>query len=180
MMRVFYRDDTLTIRSMEKEDARVIYDTYLSYGWHPKIETYENYLSEQEQGRRVVFIAEYMGAVAGICTLVLHPTEGPWAGRGCPEIEDLCVFFHVHNKGIGSRLLDAAEAEAARRADRVYLAVGVHSGYGPAQRLYVKRGYNFDGSGVWYKGKPLEPYAPCVNDDDLLMFMSKEIHKEQP
>jgi hypothetical protein len=55
----------------------------------------------------------------------------------------------------------------------VYLAVGVHSGYGPAQRMYVKRGYNFDGSGVWYKGKQLEQYAACVNDDDLLLFMSK-------
>ena len=84
------------------------------------------------------------------------------------------MFFHVHQKGIGSRLLDAVEAEAAKRADMVYLAVGVHSGYGAAQRLYVKRGYNFDGSGVWYKGKQLEQYAPCVNDDALLLFMSKK------
>ena len=60
-------------------------------------------------------------------------------------------------------------------SDTVYLAVGVHSGYGPAQRLYVKRGYNFDGSGVWYQGKQLGQYEPCVNDDDLLLFMSKKI-----
>ncbi len=163
------------IRSMEKADAEVIYRTYQSYGWHPQLETYENYWLEQERHERVVFIAEYAGDVAGICTLVLHPAEGPWAGGGCPEIQDLCVFFHLHGKGIGSMLLDAAEAEAARYADRVYLGVGVHSGYGPAQRLYVKRGYNFDGSGVWYQGKPLAQYAPCVNDDDLLLFMSGEL-----
>ena len=171
----YYRDEALTIRSMVPADAEALYDTYLSYGWHPSMETYENYHSEQERGERLVFIAEYMGSVAGICTLVLHPSEGPWAGRGVPEIVDLCVFFHLHKKGIGSRLLEIAEAEAARRADRVCLAVGVHSGYGPAQRLYVKRGYNFDGSGVWYRGKPLEQYAPCVNDDDLLLFMSKDL-----
>lgn len=53
--------------------------------------------------------------------------------------------------------------------------VGVHSGYGPAQRLYVKRGYNFDGSGVWYQGKQLDQYAPCVNDDDLLLYMAKDL-----
>jgi hypothetical protein len=55
------------------------------------------------------------------------------------------------------------------------LAVGVHSGYGPAQRMYVKRGYNFDGSGVWYKGKQLEQYAPCINDDDLLLYLAKDV-----
>ena len=54
-------------------------------------------------------------------------------------------------------------------------AVGVHSGYGPAQRIYVKRGYVFDGSGVWYQGKQLEQYAPCCNDDDLVLFMIKEL-----
>ena len=174
-MTEYYRDEEITIRSMEQSDAEIFYTTYLSYGWHPQLETYENYYREQTQRRRLVFIAEYRGAVAGICTLVLHPTDGPWGGQKYPEIQDLCVFFHIHRKGIGSRLLDAAEAEAAKRADMVYLAVGVHSGYGPAQRMYVKRGYNFDGSGVWYKGKQLAQYAPCVNDDALLLFMSKTL-----
>ena len=94
-----------------------------------------------------------------------------------PEIVDLTVFFDVHKKGIGNRLLDAAEKEASKISDMVFLAVGVHSGYGPAQRVYVKRGYNFDGSGVWYRGKQLDQYAPCVNDDDLLLFMSKDLKK---
>lgn len=174
-MTSYFSDGTLHIRSMEPSDAAVLYDTYLSYGWHPSMKTYENYCREQARGERLVFIAEHEGAVAGICTLVPRPSEGPWAGRGIPEIVDLCVFFHLHKRGIGSRLLDVAEAEAARYADRVCLAVGVHSGYGPAQRLYVKRGYNFDGSGVWYQGKQLEQYAPCVNDDDLLLFMSKAL-----
>ena len=89
--------------------------------------------------------------------------------------KDLCVFFHIHHRGIGSKLLDIAEQEAARFADHVFLAVGVHSGYGRAQRIYVSRGYNFDGSGVWYKGKQLEQYAECCNDDDLLLFMSKPL-----
>ena len=174
-MTVYFDDGTLRIRSMTREDAQILFDTYASYGWHPSMETYENYLREQEAGRRLVFIAEYEGSVAGICTLVLHPTEGPWANGEWPEIEDLTVFFHLHRRGIGSRLLDIAEAEAAKRADHVYLAVGVHSGYGPAQRIYGKRDYIPDGSGVWYKGKPLEPYAACCNDDELLLFLVKEL-----
>lgn len=172
---IYYRDDKLTIRSMVPEDAKVYYDTYLSYDWHPQMETYENYYREQQKGERLVFVPEYEGKVVGICTLVLHPTEGPWGGQNIPEIVDLCVFFHIHKSGIGSKLLDIAEAEAAKRSDTVFLAVGCHSGYGAAQRLYVRRGYIPDGSGVWYQNRQLEQYAPCVNDDDLLLFMSKNL-----
>lgn len=174
-MKVYYDDGKIKIRSMIKEDASILFTTYHSYGWHPAPETYENYYKEQESNKRLVFIAEYCGKVAGQCTLVQHSTEGPWADKNYPEIEDLCVFFDVHKKGIGNKLLDTAEAEAAKIADTVYLAVGTHSGYGAAQRIYVKRGYNFDGSGVWYQGKQLEQYAPCVNDDDLVLFMSKQL-----
>ena len=172
---IYYQDDKLTIRGMVPEDAKVYYDTYLSYDWHPQIETYENYFREQQSGERLVFVPEYEGKIVGICTLVLHPTEGPWGGQNIPEIVDLCVFFHIHKSGIGSKLLDIAEAEAAKRSDMVFLAVGCHSGYGAAQRIYVKRGYIPDGSGVWYRNKQLEQYAPCVNDDDLLLFMSKKL-----
>lgn len=176
-MTIWYDDGTTRIRSMLPKDARVLYDTYLSYGWHPRLETYEKYYREQEAGARRVFIAEYDGRVSGQCTLLPSADEGPWAGENCPEIQDLTVFFDVHRRGIGSRLLDAAEGEAARVAERVCLAVGVHSGYGAAQRLYVGRGYNFDGSGAWYRGRPLEQYAPCVNDDALLLYMSKELRR---
>ena len=173
VMFVFYDDGKILIRSMEPEDAKTLFDTYLSYGWHPQIETYENYYRDQQQGTRLVFIAEYQGMVKGQCTLHLYPAEGPWSSSNIPEIVDLTVFFDVRGKGIGNRLLDVAEREAARIADRVCLAVGVHSGYGPAQRIYVKRGYIPDGTGVWYHGRVLEQYAPCVNDDDLVLYLSK-------
>ena len=175
-MKTYYDDGTLKIRSMVPEDARILYDTYLSYGWHTQLKIYEDYYKEQEEVERLVFIAEYEGAVKGQCTLVLHPSEGPWGGMNYPEIVDLTVFFDIHGKGIGSKLLDVAESEASRISDMVFLAVGLHSGYGPAQRIYVKRGYIPDGSGVWYKNKVLDQYAPCVNDDDLLLFLSKKLN----
>lgn len=174
-MKTYYDDGTIRIRSMMESDAKIIYDTYLSYGWHPAIETYEAYHKERESGERIVFIAEYEGTVKGLCTLFLKPSEGPWGGQRIPEIADLCAFFDIRGKGLGNKLLDVAESEAAKICDTVFLAVGVHSGYGPAQRIYVKRGYNFDGSGVWYRGKQLGQYEPCVNDDDLLLFMSKKL-----
>ena len=174
-MTVYYDDGSVRIRSMLYEDAKTIFDTQNSYGWHPVMDTYETYYAEQESGKRPVFVAEYEGKMAGYCTLLLNPSEGPWGGMGYPEINDLLVFFQFHKKGIGNKLLDIVEQEAAKITDMVFLAVGVHSGYGPAQRMYVSRGYNFDGSGVWYRGKQLGQYEPCVNDDDLLLFMSKKL-----
>lgn len=174
-MKTYYSDTELTVRSMLPKDAKILYDTYLSYGWHPRIETYENYYRQQEAGARLVFVPVYKGRVSGQCTLLLRPEAGPFAGKGYPEINDLTVFFDVHRRGIATRLMDAAEDEAAKIADTVCLAVGLHSGYGPAQRMYIKRGYMPDGSGVWYKGRPLEQYAPCVNDDELLLYLSKPL-----
>jgi ribosomal protein S18 acetylase RimI-like enzyme len=75
--------------------------------------------------------------------------------------------------------MDAAEKTASEFSDIVALSAGLHSGYGAAQRIYVKRGYIPDGSGAWYKGKPHPQYAPCVLDDDLLIYMSKRLERRE-
>lgn len=68
-----------------------------------------------------------------------------------------------------------AEEIASKYSDTVYLGVGLHSGYGSAQRMYVKRGYIPDGSGVWYGRSVCEPYGKCCNDDDLNLYLSKTL-----
>ena len=171
---VYYTDEDLLIRGMEGDDAQMIYRTYLSYGWHPSLQTYENYYREQEAGVRQVFVAVCRGEVCGYCTLVRQSDVGADGGR-YPKIVDLSVFRHMQNRGIGNKLLDVVEQAAAQISNRVYLSVGLHSGYGAAQRIYAKRGYLPDGTGVWYAGKPLEQYAPCCNDDSLQLMMSKKL-----
>ena len=56
-MTIYYDDGKIKIRSMVPEDAKILFDTYLSYGWHPSIATYENYYRDQEEKKRLVFIA---------------------------------------------------------------------------------------------------------------------------
>lgn len=85
------------------------------------------------------------------------------------------MLAKYRNRGIGSRLMDAAERIAAEHADTVFLGVGLHSGYGSAQRMYIKRGYIPDGSGVWYRDAVCAPYAGCRNDDDLVLYLSKKL-----
>lgn len=47
--------------------------------------------------------------------------------------------------------MDTAEKIVLTRSKIVCIGVGLHAGYGSAQRMYVKRGYIPDGSGVWYR-----------------------------
>ena len=72
--------------------------------------------------------------------------------------------------------MDAAEQLAGQYADTVWLGVGLHSGYGSAQRMYVKRGYIPDGTGVWYRDKACAQYeTEIANDDDLVLFLSRNL-----
>jgi GNAT superfamily N-acetyltransferase len=171
----YYRDDKILIRAMKEEDATAIFAELKAQGWHPDIETFKNYYKEQCKGDRYVFIAEYEGNVAGYTTLLPNAPDGPFINDAVPEVVNFGVFVKYQKKGIGNKILDAVEKVASELSDRICLAVGVHSGYGSAQRIYIKRGYLFDGSGVWYKGKQLAQYANCCNDDDLVLFLSKSL-----
>lgn len=175
-MKVYFEKAHVIIREMIATDAEAFIKVFQSYGWHHEIETYVGYFKEQAEGIRKVYVAEYKHKVVGFCTLLLQAQNGPWKDK-LPEISDLRVFNEFQKKGIGSILLDCAEDDASHYSDQVTLAVGLHAGYGNAQRIYAKRGYIPDGSGVWYKGKPLAPYEKCYNDDSLLLYMSKKLRE---
>lgn len=172
---VYYDDGIITIRSMKKQDAQIIFEEFEKQNWHPSIDIYMNYYREQELNKRYVFIAEYEGKVAGYTTLLINTSYGPFANKDIPEIVDFNVFIECREKGIGNKILDVAEKVAAEKCDMVSLGVGLHHGYGSAQRIYVKRGYIPDGSGVWYKNRQLEQYCDCCNDDDLILYLSKSL-----
>lgn len=171
----YYKSEDLVISPITKPDCQALSDGFAAQGWNKPVSQYEGYLHEQEQGTRKIFVARWQGEVAGYLTLCPQAHAGPFAGRGWPEIVDFNVLIKFRRKGIGSRLMDCAEAEAAKVSRTVCLGVGCHSGYGSAQRMYIKRGYLFDGSGVWYQDKILGEYDPCVNDDDLVLYLSKEL-----
>lgn len=165
------------IRPMEPGDLDAFGTGFLEQGWTPRPEVWNKYLREQASGARQVFVAEWEGHAAGYLTLVPEAQAGPFAGKGWPEIVDFNVLEKYQRHGIGGALMDAAEQAAAQTSPVVTLGVGLHRGYGPAQRMYVKRGYIPDGSGVWYQNKPATPYGPCVNDDDLVLYLSKSLSR---
>ena len=92
-----------------------------------------------------------------------------------PIIIDFNVFEKFQNNGIGNGILYYIENEVKNYSNKICLGVGIHSGYGKAQRIYAKRNYIPDGSGVWYKDSILTPYTNYINDDDLILYLIKEL-----
>ena len=171
----YAKNGSVTIRFMEPSDITSLESGFSKQGWHKPAAQFERYYKEQQSGLRQVFIAEWEGEVAGYTTLLPCAKAGPYTGQNIPEISDFNVLMRFQRRGVGTCILDAAERAAAKVCDSVSLGVGLHAGYGTAQRLYVKRGYIPDGSGVWYRDQPLEPYTACVNDDDLVLYMLKKL-----
>lgn len=172
---VYYNENDILIRNMQKSDAQIITDEEIAQGWHATVDKYEMRLQHQSEGKSVSLVAEYQGNIAGYINIYPNSEWGAYANRGYPEIVDFGVLIKYRRHGIGSKLMDTAEQIASGYSDVVYLGVGMHNGYGSAQRMYVKRGYIPDGTGVWYGDKVCEQNADCRNDDDLVLYLSKRL-----
>lgn len=170
---IYYEDEKILIRNMKPSDAQIITDAEIAQGWSQTVDKYELRLKHQAEGRCVALVAEFEGNVAGYLNVYRSAETGSFAERGLPEIVDFGVLEKYRKRGIGNKLMDAAEEIAAGYADAVTLCVGLHSGYGSAQRMYAKRGYLPDGSGAWYRDAVCPPHAECRNDDELVLYMSK-------
>lgn len=167
------RTSTFMIRSMLPGDAAILAKSFCDQGWSDREETLNGYYTDQQTGVRYVYIAELNGIPVGYVTLLPRAIGGPYGGK-FPEICDFNVLQIWQKQGIGSALMDAAESQAFALSGIVTLAVGLHSGYGAAQKMYAKRGYVPDGSGVWFQGRRAEAYGTVENDDDLVLFMRKK------
>ena len=163
-----------SIRKMQESDIKNLSQGFISQGWPSREEILTRYFKEQESGEREVLVAEVEGAVAGYITILPDAKQGPFAGMA-PELSDFNVFEHFQNQGIGNLLLEESEERVRLISDKVTLGVGLHSGYGPAQRLYIKRGYIPDGTGIWYQNHQPAMNAVCEDIGDLVLYLSKNL-----
>ena len=165
---------TCSIRKMQESDIKDLSRGFISQGWPSREEILTRYFKEQESGEREVLVAEVEGALAGYITILSCAKQGPFA-EIYPELSDFNVFEPFQNQGIGNLLLEEAEKQVRRISDKVTLGVGLHSGYGPAQRLYIKRGYIPDGTGVWYQNHQPAMNAVCEDIGELVLYLSKNL-----
>ena len=160
---------------MLEADIEALLANFDEQDWVKPRAVLEKYYDGQNDGSLWVFVADDDGDAAGYTVLYPDTDKGPFAHMKLPMISDFIVFEKYQRRGIGNIILDAAEKKAAQLSDQVQLGVGLHCGYGPAQRIYAKRGYVPDGTGVWYKDSQLDPYADCRNDDDLVLYLVKDL-----
>lgn len=166
---------SILIRKMIETDINDFYKAFQEQGWDKPMSILEMYFQEQIEHKREVFVATYNDTVAGYATLLPFDKHGPFAELNIPTISDFNVFIKFQKLGIGTMILDALEKSVKEYSNQICLGVGLHHGYGSAQRMYIKRGYIPDGSGIWYNNKRLEQNADCKNDDDLVLYLSKKL-----
>ena len=165
---------TCSIRKMQESDIKELSRGFISQGWPSREEILTRYFKEQESGEREVLVAEVEGALAGYISILPCAKQGPFA-EIYPELSDFNVFEPFQNQGIGNLLMEEAEKRVRLISDKVTLGVGLHSGYGPAQRLYIKRGYIPDGTGVWYQNHQPAMNAVCEDIGELVLYLSKNL-----
>jgi hypothetical protein len=68
-----------------------------------------------------------------------------------------------------------AERFASSRVRKLGVCVGIFDAYGPAQRLYVRRGFVPDGRGVCRGHEPLREGERVQVGHDLLLWLVKDL-----
>jgi GNAT superfamily N-acetyltransferase len=165
----------LTIRRLATGDSVVISAAFSGIGWGKPVEQYDRYLREQNDGHRDVLVAFVAGTFAGYVTVNWQPRYAPLAAAGIPELQDLNVLPSFRRRGIATRLVDEAEELVGSRSEQIGIAVGLHSGYNAAQRVYGLRGYVPDGNGVTVRDEPILDRQTVVMDDDVVLHFVKSL-----
>jgi len=167
----------LRIATLAQGDAQKIAAAFAAIGWqsHKPAEQFDRYFAEQQRSERAVLVAQLDEAFAGYVTIVWASAYEAFRSAGIPEIADFNVLPALRRRGIGTALMDAAEALAAERSETVGIGVGLYPDYGPAQRLYVLRGYVPDGRGIAWRGRNAEPMDAVVVDDDLTLHLTRKL-----
>jgi GNAT superfamily N-acetyltransferase len=165
----------LEITPLRPDDPPLIAAAFTAIGWDKPQAQYERYLDEQTADERPVRVARLDGAFAGYVTVVWETGYAPFREAGIPEIQDFNVLPPYRRRGIGTALMDAAEALIAERSAVAGIGVGLYPDYGPAQRLYVLRGYVPDGRGVAWNQVQVAPGQTVPVDDDLALYFTRAV-----
>lgn len=138
-------------------------------------EYWEQCLHEINDNKRVTVIAKIADTIVGYVHLLMKSEYPYFAEHNIPEINDMGVLPDYRRRGIASLMMDKLENTARQHGSRVGIGVGLYRDYGNAQRIYCKRGYVLDGRGIQYANRDVEPGSMVRVDDDLLLYLVKEL-----
>lgn len=165
----------LSIGPLHEDDPVAFEAAFTAIGWSKPAAQFVRYLDEQTADDRAILVARMGGAFAGYVTVLWEPEYGPFREAQIPEIQDFNVLPHHRRQGIGTALMDAAEGLVLERSSTVGIGVGLYPDYGPAQRLYVLRGYVPDGRGAAWNTVQTTPGQTVTVDDDLVLYFTRTL-----
>ena len=114
----------LRINKFVLSDIVGIVNAFQEVNWRKPISIFETYLHEQQEGKRKVWVAYVGDYIASYVTLKWQSSYEFFVNANIPEIIDLNVLPMYRNQGIGSKLLEAAESEAATEVILLELGLG--------------------------------------------------------
>ena len=169
---------SILIRTMKNSDLDLIYSSPVVTGSNRPAGLYYRYYEEQEKGQRVVLLAFCDGEFAGHVNIIWKSEYPLFAEKNIPEINDLIVVPDLRRHGIATTLVNEAEKIIFQRSPAAGIGVGMYADYGPAQRMYILRGYVPDRLGLMYKRTPVKPGEMVKVDDNLVLYLIKERPKK--
>lgn len=175
-----YMDGKIAIRLMQANDICNISIAEDDSSGSSK-DYFEQQLNWQKDGESFALLAFFDGQIAGCVFLFQKCRWGGLRNLGLPSIVDLYVMERYRKSGVGTALLYVAEDMAAQYNDKIYLNVPINSAHGAAQKLYMKRGYVPDGSGLYHDPdgnghcEVCPVNAMCMNDDNLTLCLVKAL-----
>ena len=121
-------------------------------------------------------VARLEDRVVGLVTLRWTSDNPAFADRDIPLVHQIVVAPEFRRSRVATALMDSAEQLAATRGrSTVGITVGLFDEYGPAQRLYARRGYVPDGRGACRGRVPLRLGDTVEVDHDLILWLTKEL-----
>lgn len=168
----------IEIRQVEPEELEAVVRLFKEQVYVDDPSDAEEHFADHAAGDGTTFLAMVDGEFAGHLTIRWRPRSPSLRAQGLPLIQDLNVFSQFQRRGIATRLMDAAERLIATRFDTAVIVVGLFDAYGPAQRLYARRGYVPDGRGACQGNRPLQRGETVVIDHDLILWLTKDLSPE--
>ena len=135
-----------------------------------------SYLADHAEPDGASLVATDGPDVIGYLAIVWESNYAGFRRRGIPLVHQIAVAGPFLRQGVATLLMDAAEELARDRGIATLgITVGLFDEYGPAQRLYGRRGYIPDGRGACRGQRPLRKGVQVTMDDDLIIWLTKDL-----
>ncbi len=168
----------IAIRPLRQEELELL--DVMNRGWHKgrPLALHKDRLAMQQVGEAFYLFAWHGERPVGHVLLVLTgPSSEPMRGslRNCAHISDLFVVPPYWSQGIGTRLMDEAEALAARQGfSQIGLAVAIDNDR--ALAMYERRGYRDLGFGErLVSWTYVDPDGQEQVQTDILLYIVKPL-----